>query len=499
MFAGSGIKPRLTVPAIAIIVFALAGSVVPSCLHAQTVTFRTNNIVLEQAFAWARYRALSYAHYGADPVGSWYEAALPNRAAFCMRDVSHQAIGAEILGLGKHNENMFQKFAANITPEKDYCSYWEINRQNKPAPVDYASDKDFWYNLPANFDLLYNAWRLYQWTGNLVYLQDPQLKNFYALTMKEYVDRWELDGARLKTRNRLMFAGAAKQFKSNRGIPTYNEGGRGEAKAGIDLTASLAAAYEAYAMMLQVNNEKGDKDRAAAFREKAAGERKFLEEFWWDADKDAYRSIWYADNSYDHFMVGENQAYLHYALYFDALEDSSRIKAIVDQYATNYNELITELKSYLPQLFYEHGKSAIASQLVVAMCSPSNKRRDYPENSFTVIEDITRGYMGIDPNAVDRTISTLSRLESPTDWAELSRVPVLGSRITVRHNGQVSSSIENLGSQPITWRACFYGRYAEIEVNGRAQPAVLRKHKGFDISTVDITILPGKTVSADVD
>lgn len=498
MFAGRGVKPGRTVHAIAMAI-ALAGFAVPSYLQAQTVTFRTSNIVLEQAFAWARYRALSYAHYGADPVGSWYEAALPNREAFCMRDVSHQAIGAEILGLGKHNENMFRKFAANISAEKDYCSYWEINRHNKPAPADYATDKDFWYNLPANFDLIYNAWRLYQWTGNLAYLQDPQLKNFYALSTKEYVDRWELDGARLRTRNRLMFAGAAKQFKSNRGIPTYNEGGRGEARAGIDLSASLIAAYEAYAKMLGTSNEKGDKEKAETMREKAAGERKFLSEFWWDTDQGEFRSIWYADNTFDHFMVGDNQAYLHYALYFDALEDSSRAHAIIGRYAENHNELITELKSYLPQLFYEYGKFSLANQLIVSLCSPSNKRRDYPENAFTVIEDITRGYMGIEPNAADQSISTLSRLESPTDWAELARVPALGTRITVRHNGQVSSSIENLGTQPLTWRACFYGDYEMLEVNGKRVNCSRGSSHGLRISWVDVTVPAKKAYSVSVD
>jgi len=487
---------RPAIPAIATFAIVLVWSTTPLCLQAQTVTFRTNNIVLEQAFAWARYRALSYAHYGADPVGSWYEAALPNREAFCMRDVSHQAIGAEILGLSKHNENMFRKFAANITPEKDYCSYWEINRHNKPAPADYTSDKDFWYNLPANFDVVYNAWRLYQWTGNNVYLQDPQLKKFYSLSMNEYVDHWEIDGAQLTTRNRYMYSLPAKRFKTNRGIPSYHEGGRGEAKAGIDLTAALIAAYEAYAKISAAN---GENEKVAALRDKATAEKKFLDSFWWDADQGEYRSVWYVDDTYDHFMVGENQAYLHYALYFDALSDTSRVQAVIDKYADKYNDLIVEVKSYLPQMFYDHGKFTLANQLIVALCSPSNRRRDYPENSFTVIEHITRGYMGIEPNASEHIISTLSRLESPTDWAELARVPVLGDRVTVRHNGQVSSSMENLGDQPITWRACFYGRYSEVRVNGKAQPSVIGKHKGHEITTIDVTVLPGKTVSADVD
>lgn len=55
--------------------------------------------------------ALSYVHDGSDPVGYWYEAALPQREAFCMRDVSHQSVGAQILGLAEHNKNMFGKFA----------------------------------------------------------------------------------------------------------------------------------------------------------------------------------------------------------------------------------------------------------------------------------------------------------------------------------------------------------------------------------------------------
>ncbi len=37
---------------------------------------------LNEAFKWSKNTALSYAHDGTDPVGFWYEAALPNREAF---------------------------------------------------------------------------------------------------------------------------------------------------------------------------------------------------------------------------------------------------------------------------------------------------------------------------------------------------------------------------------------------------------------------------------
>ena len=63
---------------------------------------------------WAKNKALSFSHDNRDPVGYWYEAALPNREAFCVRDVSHQSIGAEILGLSSHNLNMVVKTLVNL-------------------------------------------------------------------------------------------------------------------------------------------------------------------------------------------------------------------------------------------------------------------------------------------------------------------------------------------------------------------------------------------------
>ncbi len=47
---------------------------------------------LVEAFSWASRQASAYAFEG-DAVGAWFEAALPGREAFCMRDVAHQAMG----------------------------------------------------------------------------------------------------------------------------------------------------------------------------------------------------------------------------------------------------------------------------------------------------------------------------------------------------------------------------------------------------------------------
>ena len=137
-----------------------------------SIDFSCSDPKLTQAFQWAKEQALAYAFEG-DPVGKWYEAALPGREAFCMRDTAHQATGAHFLGLAEHTYNMLYKFAVNISPSRDWCSFWEIDRHDRPAPVDYTDDTDFWYNLPANFDVLDCCYRQYCWTGDRRYLEDP--------------------------------------------------------------------------------------------------------------------------------------------------------------------------------------------------------------------------------------------------------------------------------------------------------------------------------------
>lgn len=100
----------------------------------------SSDTLLVSIFNWARETSDGYVGIDSDPVGPWYEAALPGREAFCIRDVSHQSIGAEILGQGKQNLNMFRKFVENISEEKDYCSYWEIIVNDQAMPAEQFSD-----------------------------------------------------------------------------------------------------------------------------------------------------------------------------------------------------------------------------------------------------------------------------------------------------------------------------------------------------------------------
>src|SRR5580658_5860430 len=204
--------------------------------HAQTpklqsrLELQSSDRQLVTAFNWAKQQALAYVHDG-DPVGPWYEAALPGRQAFCMRDVSHQAAGAQALGLARYTHNMLRRFAENISSSRDWCSYWEIDRLNRPAPIDYVNDDVFWYNLPANFDVLDACYRMYLWSGDKSYIDDPVFLSFYRHTVTDYVSQWDLDLAHVMTRET-----ALQNTSYFRGDPSYAESRR-DIAVGADLLA----------------------------------------------------------------------------------------------------------------------------------------------------------------------------------------------------------------------------------------------------------------------
>jgi hypothetical protein len=54
---------------------------------------------------------------------------------------------------------MLRRFAASISASRDWCGFWEINKDGFPAPIDYRDDPHFWYCLPANFDVMAACYR----------------------------------------------------------------------------------------------------------------------------------------------------------------------------------------------------------------------------------------------------------------------------------------------------------------------------------------------------
>jgi len=224
-----------------------------------------------------------------------------------------------------------------------------------------------------------------------------------------------------------------------------------------------------------------------------------MDEFWWDNEKNEYRSILYDDGTFDYFMVGKNQAFLHYLFYFEAISDHKKISSIVNDYKANFRQLIVELKSYLPIIFYENNHSKLANDLIIDLCSIDNQRRDYPENSFTVIEHLTRGLMGVDVDASSNTFSTIPRLENNEDWAEMKNIALLSNKIAVRHYGMSKTIVTNESGGSINWSAHLPGLYGYLYVNGHKTACASKEKNGRPYSYTIVRLNEGDeaTVSTD--
>jgi len=448
---------------------------------------------LVNSFRWAKNQALQYVGDNSDTVGPWYEAALPGRQAFCMRDVSHQSIGGEILGLSAQNFNMFEKFAANISESKDWCSYWEIDKDDHPAPADYKNDREFWYNLPANFDLIRACWREFCWTGNKSYIDDEVFRNFYEKSLKEYVERWQLQPERIMSRPKIMNlpadAGESEDYhRCCRGIPSYVETDEFPIAVGADLIASLFAGFLDYSKMLEF---RGDMERAREYKAKAMEYQQLLNSKWWAAPINSYQTFWNADKG--EFYKGEGELFL---LWFGVLQNPDRIKATFSNLQQQGSNV--ESRSYLPFLYTQYGFFEKAYDLINALSDPAEERRSYPEVSFGVMEGIVSGLMGVGVYAPENKISTCPKL-SATPWAELRNLEVMGTTIDIKHIQNTSSVLLNKGNKDIIWKALFPGHHKTIEVNGAPKKASYKNDKlGNPYSFVEIPVKGNSRVTAEI-
>jgi hypothetical protein len=462
---------------------------------------KTSDARLASAFDWARKQALAYAFDG-DPVGLWYEAALPGRQAFCMRDTAHQSMGAHFLGLGHYTRNMLRRFAENISESKDWCSYWEINRHNLPAPVDYKDDAQFWYNLPANFDVLDASYRMYVWSGDSSYLSDPVFQNFYRRTVRDYVDRWDLSLERVMTRPRLINirgnVDPANRFQKNRGIPSYDEGNPDFVVA-IDQLAAQYAGYLAYARLAQF---RADTSEANEFLRRAVAVKEFVNETWWDKKSGAY----YSRVNLDHRLAGHelSASLLYYEIAQDGEKSAAVLKSILE--AIDHKETMgVEGQSHLPEILYRYGKAEAAYQQILDLTRDDKDRREYPEVSYSVIGAIVNGLMGIeiespepgkafqDARYVEGSVVTTPRLTSQTEWAEVDDVPVRANQIRVRHEGLRSSTLQNAKGPSLVWKACFPGSFATLILDSKPVQAKPAGKHGEELSCASVDVGSGDT------
>jgi hypothetical protein len=464
-----------------------------------TIAFNSSDDELNNTFMWAKKQALAYAFSG-DAVGLWYEAALPGREVFCMRDVAHQAMGAHFLGLASHTKNMLYTIAKNISDSRDWCSLWEITRHGTPALQDYLNDAEFWYNLPANFDILDCCFRMYELTGDQAYLTDPVLLNFYKKTVYDYVVRWDIGIDKVMNRSRLMnnTPDNNRRFENVRGIPGYNEGDPGYT-ASLDLLVTEQAAFEAYAQIQQLCcNE----EEALKFYARAEDVNNFINTVWWDNENQRY----YTHVSKDHELNsrGFDRSILYWGSLKDTLKLRSTIRAVVDNLPMNPRRGI-EVQSHMPEVLYKYEETEKAYEMLLFVTK--NERREYPEVSFSTIGAMVAGLMGIEMETYphkesienggygEQIFTTKSRLTNKTKWAEVNHVPIKRNDISVRHDGVTKTTFNNHAGPQLQWKAYFTGFYETLLLNGVPQKATteILLVNGEKVSWIWVPVGPGET------
>ncbi len=460
---------------------------------APQLQFSSSDQQLVQAFNWAKKQALAYAFAG-DPVGLWYEAALPGREAFCMRDVSHQSMGAQALGLADYTFNMLRHFAAEISASRDWCSYWEIDRENKPAPVDYENDSTFWYNLPANFDVLDASYRMYLWTGDIRYIDDPVFDNFYDRTMNEYVKRWSLAPDTIMSRQRWLLPLTAEEAREERGessfrrgIPGYNESEHGYV-AGIDLLAVEFAAWRDYAAIERMRGDEAASQNAAS---QAAAIKSLVNTKWWNASANSF----YSTLDAQHQLKGRDAADV---LYWGVADEGPKTEAAVKYLlaeAQHHPPCAVEEESHYAEILYGYGAPAAGYSVILDVAGPGHCRQEYPEMSYSEIGAITTGVMGVSiVPGVEKAVETLPGLTAKTAWAELRNLSIGRNLIMIRHDGVRESTFTNISGPGLIWRAAFPGIHQQLLVGGAETEAHTGNQLGMTVSWVQVPVGAGDTV-----
>ena len=414
-----------------------------------------------------------------------------------MRDVSHQAAGAQALGLSEYTHNMLRRFAENISPSRDWCSYWEIDYRNVPAPVDYKNDKEFWYNLPANFDVLDACYRMFLWSGDKTYIEDPVFLKFYDHTVTDYVSRWDLGVNRI-----MMRKNNATPPPFFRGDPSYEESRR-DMSLGVDLLAAQYAGYRAFAAVQAI---RGNKEAAETYVRSASEVKSLVNSKWWNSAGGYFYS--YLDGGRN--FQGRAGADL---LYWDVVDEGPRtqgaLKTLLDEQRSEPASAV-ESASHYAEILYRYGDPDAAYAEIMDLTRSGRERREYPEVSYSVIGAIVSGLMGINVKLsepiehiaqggrFEAVVETLPQQTAKTNWVEVQNLPVQGTLITVREEGNRSVILTNRGKTGLIWQAAYPGSFATLLVNGKPRETQFEQRHSHTVTWVRIPLQAGASARIEV-
>ncbi len=311
---------------------------------------------------------------------------------------------------------MLLRFVQSIAESRDFCCFWEIDRHYRPAPVDYTSDSDFWYTLPANFDLLDACYRMYLLTGDSDYIQSDDFTHFYDLSMTKYIQRWDSNGDGIPE---------AMPDGGRRGIPSYEESEGADAVQMLDLLSAQQRAFRSYAEMKKLA---GDIETASKYLAYADAITAEIDREWWDASKNDFFFVKCADGSRTHITKRPSE----YVLYFGAVSDKNKRAVLLDALDKRGRDgMYVEVLSHMSEIFYNYGDNERGLYWLKQIINPSLYRREYPEVSFAAAGDYIFGLMGVSYDLGSKSISANPHLPESIEYAAVRNLPVYGSEADI--------------------------------------------------------------------
>ncbi|MFF2493188.1 hypothetical protein [Agromyces sp. NPDC058064] len=448
-----------------------------------TLRIETDDATLAEVFAWATDTARRFVveagttgpldvseatppPYRQAVYRPGYHAGYAFRSGYYLRDFAHQAVGAQLLGLGRENRAMLDSFIRTATPEHGGWPVWALNFDGvTPLAIDYHGPDRFVRELPAAFELVELVHVLYRWTG------DRTLgghRDHWRRTLGEFIA--ERDALRP---NGVAEAGGPGIFD---GAASYNERpGSHLLEAGDGIGAQYAALRHASALEAALGEVAAERGFALAADALAT---EFTER--WGRVENATTtdsaigapsgrspfeglvSAWLADGR----PVAE---WLREATWFLPLkgllaEDDARCAAVLDEVDAACRDdrapSNIEALSYLPDLFLRHGRPDAAYDWMREIHARRDEAHevpqqgangDYPELAFALVGQIVAGFLGLEPDAGARRIATRPAFPSGVRRLVASGVPFGRGHLEVGWAEGEGHWLENRTPDELLW------------------------------------------------
>ena len=457
------------------------------------LTLASSSDHLISAFNWNKAKALNWVRTSVKPgYIPCYWAGYNYREAFYVRDIAHQCEGAALLGLNNENFSMWRALASTASESRQWFCLWALDFYGNTYAVDYRSDTNFVREIPAPLELVDKAYRCYRWSGDRRWISDPVLTNFYWTTMNLFIAKHDENNDGIAEGRFIdIFDGACG---------SYCEQSAGGYGVGGDNIATTWAAYNSYGKLLSAM---GKASEAPTYFARADKVKRDYDQNWWNAAAGSYyagRTIGLSG------WITNFDQYSKETYYFQAIkgiaEPGPKANALLDKIhennLANWKKYNFESVTYLPEVFYNYGMNERGWYWLKCLL---DSHYPYPEVSYTAVEFVATGLMGIEPDAPHQKISTLGRLTPDIDWVQLEHIPVGAFDVFVKHEdaNRKTTAKNNTPGTSLTWEARFPASHETLYLDGVPLKARQKTLNGVVISYAEVVLAGGqqKTVSTE--